>query len=372
MLKNILLICCLLISIKIAGQETKNLNQDYINYFPHPKVDKRIELISIVFRLAGNREFNGDDFKSYTQDIHNYFDKFKDHPLIHFASKLRAEKGVSYDAVMKMAFHIGESPSFSPKVEFTDIIPEKRWGKENAIKFLELLRDFNFVSGFEKFYYEHADLYSITETRFLSVYNALNINWFYEYYGLKPVGSFNIIISIGNGGGNYGGKLIYADNKEEAFAIMGTWDIDSTNKPVYKIENYLPTLIHEFNHSFVNQLVDKYSSQLESSGKAIFEPIRENMGRQAYSNWKTMISESIVRASVIRYLLRYDSYQAAKNQLISEIGKRFYWMQGLVNILHDYENNRLKYKNLESFMPIIIDFYDKIALESKTIYEIKK
>ena len=140
MLKNILLICCLLISIKIAGQETKNLNQDYINYFPHPKVDKRIELISIVFRLAGNREFNGDDFKSYTQDIHNYFDKFKDHPLIHFASKLRAEKGVSYDAVMKMAFHIGESPSFSPKVEFTDIIPEKRWGKENAIKFLELLQ----------------------------------------------------------------------------------------------------------------------------------------------------------------------------------------------------------------------------------------
>ena len=55
---------------------------------------------------------------------------------------------------------------------------------------------------------------------------------------------------------------------------MGTWTIDANNNPFYKIENYLPTLIHEFNHSYVNHLVDKYSNELEKSGQIIYEPLR--------------------------------------------------------------------------------------------------
>jgi hypothetical protein len=372
MKRNVLLLFYLLISIMIFGQNTKNANQDLSVFFPQPKIDKRTELLSIVFRLAGNWEYNSNDFKVYTQDIHEYFDKFKDHPIISFASKLRMENGVSYDAVMSMAFHIGQPPLFTPIVEFNDDIPERRWGKDNAMKFIELLQDFYKVTDFEKFYNEHAELYTIAEENFLPVYKALKIDWYNQYYGLMPNGSFNVIICLGNGGSNYGGKVVFEDSSEDAFAIMGTWSIDSTDKPFYKTPNYLPTLIHEFNHSYVNPLIDKFSNQLENSGKIIYSPLENIMRRQAYGNWKTMICESVVRASVIRYMLKYDSYNAAKGQMISEIGNGFYWMQGLVNILYEYEHNRTKYPTLESFMPQIIQFYDKIAKESETMYEIKK
>ena len=218
---NFILISCLIFSTSIFAQENKINNQDLSSYFPKPKVDKRIELLSIVFRLAGNREFNSEDFKSYTQDIHNYFDKFKDHPLISFASKLRMEKGVSYDAVIKMAFHINLPPEFKPKVEFVDEIPEKRWGKDNALKFLELLKDFYIASDFEKFYNEHSELYTIAEERFLPVYKTLNIYWYNQYYGVKPEGSFNVIIGVGNGGGNFGGKLFIRIIKKK---LMRLWE----------------------------------------------------------------------------------------------------------------------------------------------------
>ena len=371
-MKKILFLLCILITLPAIGQETKTFKEITSDYFPPAKVDERIELLSIVFRLAGNREYNSEEFKVYAQDIHKYFDKFKDHPLISFASKLRQEKGVSYDAVMKMAFHIDQPPLFIPKVEFNDAIPESRWGKDNAMKFIELLKDFYKVTNFEEFYNDHADLYNIAERNFLPVYKALNIDWYNQYYGIKPNGSFNIIICLGNGGSNYGGKIVFNDNREDAFAIMGTWSIDSSNTPFYKTPNYLPTLIHEFNHSYVNPVVDIFTDQLESSGKIIFEPVANNMRRQAYSNWKTMICESIVRASVIRYMLKYDSYNAAKSQLISEIGNGFYWMQGLVNIIYDYEHNRTKYPTLESFMPEIVKFFNTIAKESETMYEIKQ
>ncbi|MEA4918426.1 DUF4932 domain-containing protein [Proteiniphilum sp.] len=373
MKKNaLLIILSFLISITVLGQETKIKNQDLSNIFPKPKVDKRIELVSIVARLAGYQEYNEDYCKTYTKDIHSYFDKFKNHPLISLASKLRMENGIGFDAVMKIAFHINQPPKLTPKVEFNSDIPESRWGKDNALKFLELLRDFYVVSEFEKFYNDHADLYSITEERFLPIYKTLNIDWYNQYYGINPNGSFNVIIGLGNGGSNYGGKVIYPDKKEDVYAIMGTWIVDSTNLPVYKNENYFPTLVHEFNHSFVNPLIDKFSNQLENYGKAIYKLSKGNMRRQSYGTWKSMMYESLVRASVIRYLLKNDSYQTATNQLIEEIGNGFYWMQELVNLLYDYENNRSKYPTLENFMPVIVDFYDKIAKESETMYEIKK
>ena len=185
-MKKILLIFCILISLTAIGQDSKTNSEIISDYFPRPEVNKNIELLSIVFRLAGNREYNSEDFKVYIQDIHNYFDKFKDHPLISFASKLRIEKGVSYDAVMKMAFHIGQPPLFTPKVEFNDDIPERRWGKDNAMKFIELLQDFYKITDFDKFYNEHAEIYTIAEEKFLPVYKALNIDWYNQYYGIKP------------------------------------------------------------------------------------------------------------------------------------------------------------------------------------------
>ena len=107
-----------------------------------PKIDKRVELLSIVFRLAGNYEYNMDMFKNYVKDIHDYFDKYKDHPLIVFASKLRDTRGVGFDAVMKMAVHINQPPELNPIIPFTSMVPEPRWGKEDAEKFIELLKQF--------------------------------------------------------------------------------------------------------------------------------------------------------------------------------------------------------------------------------------
>lgn len=71
-----------------------------------PRVDERVELLSIVFRLAGNHEYNSRRFKLYTDKIYEHYTPYKDHELIHFAKRLRKENGVSFDAVMSMAIHL--------------------------------------------------------------------------------------------------------------------------------------------------------------------------------------------------------------------------------------------------------------------------
>ena len=373
MKKNALFICCLFCSLVMSGQETIKTSQDVLKHYPLPKVDKRIELLSIVFRLAGNFEYNDDTYKSYVSDIDNHFEQYKDHPLIAFASELSNKNGVCFDAVMFMAIYLEQPPSLNPIVSFSAIVPEKRWGLENANKFAGLLKQFYTDARCEEFFVEHEELYKTAQERFMPVYEALDINWYNQYYGEQPDGSLNIIIGLGLGGGNYGPKLKYPDGKEDTYAIMGTWSIDSTNKPSYSVGDNLPTLIHEFNHSYVNHLTNKYEKDFESSGLKLFDLTKAGMGNQHYTSWQTVMNEALVRASVIRYLLKHHpDDNAAKYQLISDFGKGFFWMKDLVEALGVYEKNRDKYPTFESYMPVLIDFYNGVAKESESMFEIEE
>ena len=373
MKKCILLSCILLCSVLVFGQNTKNSNLAVLSQYPLPKVDKRIELLSIVFRLAGNFEYNDDVFRSYVSDIHNHFDKYKDHPLIAFATELRDKNGLSFDAVMCMAIYLSQPPSLDPVVPFSSKIPERRWGQENANKFAGLLRQFYADAKCAEFFQAHEGLYKTAQERFMPVYEALDISWYRQYYGVDPEGSRNIIIGLGLGGGNYGTKVEYPDGKEDTYAIMGTWSIDSLNKPVYTVDDNLPTIIHEFNHSYVNHLIAKHEKDFESSGTKLFDLVKEGMGNQHYTSWQIMMNESLVRASVIRYLLKHNpDGKAAKYQLISDFGRGFFWMKGLVESLGVYEKNRAKYPTLESYLPVLADFYNKVAKESGSMFDIKE
>jgi Domain of unknown function (DUF4932) len=62
-----------------------------------------------------------------------------------------------------------------------------------------------------------------------------------------------------------------------------------------------PTVIHEFNHSFVNPAFAEHKREFASAGQ-IYERVADKMREQAYGNSDTMVIESLVRAAVIQYL----------------------------------------------------------------------
>ena len=317
-----------------------------------PRVDTRIELLSIVFRLAGNREYNARYFPQYVEAIERHFGPHKDHPAIRYAQKMRSKRYVSFDAVMSMAIHIEQAPGFKPVVPFSDQVPESRWGAKRAAKFLHLLRRFYLDADCKSFFEQNAALYRQASERFLTVYHQLDAGWYPSFYGEAPKGEFVIVNGLGNGGGNYGPKVVYPDGRESIYAIMGTWSVDSIGIPDYTHDSYFPILLHEFNHSFVNHLVAKYSAELRESGITILSPLKEIMAQQAYVAWQTVLSEAIVRAAVVKYMKDHDfSPGEVQREIASQINKGFLWTDSLVESLESYDQNREKYPTLESYMP---------------------
>ncbi|MEI6683274.1 MAG: DUF4932 domain-containing protein [Bacteroidota bacterium] len=326
-----------------------------------PVVDERTELMSIVFRLAGSKEYMNQDIRRYSDSIDIWFKPYKNDPVVSFARKLRTFHFVAYDAVMSMAVHLDiDKGTVRLKHGIRQGSIDKRWG-DTGDKFVLLLNDFYRKSDFHTFFLSKKALFIVAETRFSKIANTVDLAWYEKFFGSKPAWTFNLLISPGNGGENYGQRIMLDNGHEEVYSIMGTWATDSLGFPVYdaKIQE---TIVHEFCHSFCNPPGTKYFPELKTVAGKFYKLVKENMEKQAYGDSQTMIYEILVRACVIAYYRDHGAKPARINQLIrAEQASGFLWIQELTDALGRYEASRDRYPTFDSFMPEIISLQNGLA-----------
>lgn len=363
-LKLLLLAALSLVCETLFGQTQATDNRGHTSLLLQPKVDKRIELVSIAFRIAGYPEYCFEENKTYVADIHNHFDQYAAHPLISFLKQIRDTSDIRFDAVMAMAVHLSPPPQLTPIVPFVQNIPDDRWESAHHYKdtFISLLQHFYNDTGFETFFSKEQELYHIAEQRYRIVFDSMDAAWYRKFYGNGPASEFHTIIGFGNGRANYGLSVKHTGKAEDIYAIVGSWRIDSAGLPIYTTSNNLPTLIHEFNHSFINHLNEQYRKDLQQAGQHIYKEVSAQMEDLGYPDWKIMLDEALVRAAVIKYIKAHSNDAASADKALEkELKNGFTWMNELVSLLDQYEQNRKKYPTLQHFMPIVISFYNITA-----------
>ena len=328
-------------------------------------VDPRVELLSVIFRLAGNSEYSQGRVASYTNDVEKQFGEFRDHPAVELAAKLRRTRGVSYDACMSMAVHLTDAYTLEEKVPFepwpNDL--DGRWPPEGARQFLELARRFVKDSSFKEFIEAHQPLYRTTESRMEAVLKEhAHLEWFGEFFGERPQADFTVALGLLNGGCCYGPRCRTVDGREQLYCILGVWKTDAEGLPQFD-GDMLGTVVHEFCHSYTNAIVDRYAAELKSAGEKILPHVESAMRRQGYGNWKTMMYESMVRASVVRYTYKHAGPAAARRAIENEKKRQFLWIGELSGLLAEYETHRDQYATLDAFFPKVVTFFDRYADE---------
>ncbi|MFU1855652.1 DUF4932 domain-containing protein [Sphingobacterium sp. NGMCC 1.201703] len=327
-----------------------------------PKVDERIEILSIVFRLAGNQEYNSDVFKRYIDRVNEHYGPFKEHELITFVKKVKNENGIGYDAVMSMAIHLDDK--FNLKQKNSEETLDKRWSKDNAVQFATLLQKFYRDSNSKRFFQKNQALYNEVQKRFLPIYEHIDLGWYPKFYGKEPSEKFLIVNGLGNGGGNYGVSIKNPRGYKEVYAIMGTWSMDSLGMAEFPLQSYFPTLLHEFNHSFVNYLLEKDTIIFRDSGEKLYSVVKEKMNRQAYGSWQTTLNEALVRAAVIKYQKDHNfSSEEISRETNEQLDRGFLWIEKLVDELDNFDRQRDRYPTLENYMPVLAKAYQSYAAD---------
>lgn len=347
------------ISISLSYVQANNTSRIKANY------DERIELMSIICHLAGFQEYNMNMGGDYIADIDSYFAEVKNHPAVEMMDSLRNCNGISYDAPMSFAINLTKVGNDFILANDT-VAPEQRWTGVDLKKAAATISDFYHKSNFSKFINSHKPFYeeicSIFDSNVISKFNQ---NWYEPYYGMPPTDNYEIIIGFTNGGNCYGPSRQLPGKHRDVYAIIG-YALDDNGELYYSSapEMYLNTVVHEFNHSFVNPLADnpEFSPEMELAGNAMMQYCWKTMRRNAYSTWQTIVNESIVRASVILYLIDNGATEEdIRNSVIDEMSVGFYWTPDLVKCLQNYTRHRDKYPSIDLYYTEIIDFFNNYA-----------
>ena len=348
--------------VAAAGSEEKKPDTRAVTV----SVDPRVELISIIFRLAGNSEYNRGQFISYIAAVEKQFGPYREHPVVKLATSLRKKYSVCYDAPMSLAVHLQDANSLRLR---TPLEPrpdglDGRWRPDDVRDFLEKARQFAQESKFDGFFKTQQPMYERAKGQLRQLLDEeANLEWFDDFFSARPGAEFHIALGMVNGPGSYGPHIKLQDN-EEYHCILGVWKFGFLGLGEPKFDKtMLPTVIHEFCHSYANPIVDAHASQLEEPGKKIFEKVRDKMKRMAYGNWQTMMRESLVRACVVRYMAATVGPDAGQKQVRNEINRGFLWTKELSDLLIQYEQNRDRYKTLDTFFPKVVDFFDNYDMD---------
>lgn len=321
-------------------------------------VDPRVELMSIVFRLAGNNEYSQGRIPAYNAAIDRHFARFRDHEAIRVARELRERDGVSFDAVMSLAVHVTDAELLAERVPFDhDASLDARWHGARARRFLEAARRFVSDTDFAGFLKSQRPFYDLVDAR-LRAFVAKNADlpWFDRFFGPRSHTPFHLVPGLANGGPSYGPHVTLTSGAEEIYAIPGVWRVDTEGLPVFDAE-WTAVLVHELSHSYANPLVDKFGAQLDKSGSRLFQAFSAQMRRQAYADGRTVLYESLVRAVTARYELEHHGAEAATRAVKEERSRSFLWTGDLLALLGQYAQNREHYPTLESFMPRVVAFF---------------
>lgn len=312
-------------------------------------VDRRVELVSMVFRLAGNPEYQSAPPTPYVVAVDAAIKPHADHPVIAATKALRERHGIGYDAPMILAVHLDDQ--LQPRA--IDELPalDARWQGVDAVAYAAQLRDFATVVKLDELLAAHADYFAKAAAALRTVVEAEQpVAWFDAKFGARDRATFTVVPGPLNGRNNFGVRATVGGTSE-LYQILGIPHRDGLPDTS---EDTVSLLVHEMAHSYVNPVFERHRAALARAGQHLFGLLEKRMRAQAYTEWKTMLNEAGVRALTTLYLREKHGAEAGARAARAEQRRGFVWTNELVEVFRKHPRGT----SLEAAMPAVIAFFE--------------
>jgi len=337
----------------------------------HVSIDPRVELFSIIYRLAGFL-YHGEDRAAshYETEVENHFGRHREHPAVALAIRLKENYHVDYGVQLSLAVHVDDAANLHLRVPLAPW-PEtlhERWTPALIDEFLAQARDFATQADFAGFVESQSPFYGETSARAEAALQAgVHLDWFDSFFGPQSGREFRVFISP-LGGLNCFAFWIPSDGGVEAMAVIGVWRLDERGRPVFRQEPRLASfVVHEFAHSYVNPTAEPYLDQLAEPVNRI-KPFLVGHFAAAYQQEEhsALVRESLVRAAVIRYCHERRGFVSGRRALSQELKNGAFWMPQLLDTVERYEAQRDRYPEFQDYMPEVVEFFEAYSSRIKS------
>jgi hypothetical protein len=344
----LILLVCLGLTVFVPGSSFAQVKKIKVT------VDPRIELITIVQYMVGYWPMSRLD-TSYATEVQEKFGPYWEHPVLRQYMMMWFTFGFGNDAPHDVMLHLSEPPELQVRIPFPKELIERAGGEKALNDFLDLLRDYAKKTKFMDFFEDHQEYYKFhVEDVSKQIEKEDYVGLLEGYYGSSNNSYALILASLLHEGGygvNVGGTM---------YAIIGpSRSID--REPVFSDPTYLSNLaFHEFGNSFISPLSSKIREDIKRCQKLI-QPIQLEMEQLAYPTWEICMNEHLIRAITIRILAPKNGEIETKKKIQEQYNSYFVYIDYVLGMLDEYENNRDLYPNFFDFYPKIQAMFEELC-----------
>lgn len=289
-------------------------------------VDPRVELLSIVFGLAGNPEYGQANPSPWRDALSEQFTPLRDHEAVVLAQGLRADYGISFDAPVDLAVYL-DPATLQPTRPLAPPPPglDPRWDGAPIDPFLAALADFADVGEFDRLFAENAAYRAEVEERLgAAIADQPIVDSFENLFGPRPGTDFQIVPGLLTGPYNYSATAVAPDGSGVFVQVIGV---------EFPAGQTLELVVHETAHAYVNPIFDARIDELAAVTAPAFASVEPQMRAQHYVDALTMVNELVVRAVTILYVRDHVDDDRAAALTLEEEGRGFRWIAPLVTEL---------------------------------------
>ena len=322
-------------------------------------VDSRVELLSIVFRIAGAEEYRRGRVPAYSAAVDDHFGRFADEDAVTMVHRLRDQYGISHDAVVKLAIHLEAGTGLEELVPLDQVTTlGNRWRVDAARAFLVELREFSQASQFDEFFEQQQELFSVTEQRLQAQLSTADLAWLDEYFG-EPSRSLRVVPGMLTGRTSYGATVETRSGKDR-YAIVGVEAVDESGMPRFE-RVVVESVVHELCHSYLRPVLETNFESLRDSATALYLLQRPKMEAQAYRSGYTVMNETLTRACTNRFLQAKGLPGEVASDFAYNRSRGFLWIEDVTRRLEEFEEHRERYPTFADFAPELIRFFDDLT-----------
>ena len=295
------------------------------------EVDGRVELLSVLFRLAGAPPY-GEAATPYALAADEHFGAVAGHPAVIKTRELVSERGISYEAPVELAVYLDSG--LEPIRPLEPLPPglDPRWEGVDLDRYLADVRDFSAASSFEEFEAAQAGYAADVESTLTSfLADRPVIDWFEDAFGHAGA-EFTVVPGLLSGSFSFAASAEQADGQTELAPILYLEAPDADGVPT-PTELSFEFLVHELAHGWVDPVFDARVEEMRGSALPLFREVEELMRQQAYSSYPIMVNESVVRALVVSFLRERAGEEPAERSLAEQEQLGFIWTAELAEAI---------------------------------------
>ena len=224
-------------------------------------------------------------------------------------------------------------------------------------EFANLFKEIAIKTDFSNFLIKYKDYYLNLLEKDVKLPQNINLDQLINYFG-EEKNSYNFLISVLVNGG-FGPK----DNQNNLFAVRG-FQYDEEDKCFLDWRDYCTeNMFHEFCHSYINPLIDKYYDSFENLDILQQEAIIFGLPKSYQSKPKTLLYEYFVRCFACVFAYPYLNSLEVSNYILTH---GFVYLQELTDYVYDNMNN---YQNFEEFMTLdLIHYFNLLTNKNNKKY----